>query len=81
MREQDDVNEYYDAYDRVFNFLGSLAEGYPLSSDEHNILKLACYAILFSRTRGAFEDFKAFLKESELSDEEQAYFTKLKIGL
>jgi hypothetical protein len=74
MRDQDQINACLDSRDGIFNFLGSLAKAYPESSNEHNILCLACHAILFCHSNEACEDFKLFLANSPISETERAFF-------
>jgi hypothetical protein len=77
MKNRDQINAYLDSRDRLFNFLGSLAKAHPESSDEHNILSLACHAILFCHTRERHDAFKKFLTKSSASEAERAYFDKI----
>ena len=71
------TNAYLDQRERIFNFLGSIAEGYPESSDEHNILRLACHAILFCHTIEAKKNFRTFLTNSPKSEAEKAFYDKI----
>ncbi len=75
--KQDRVDDYLDKRDRIFNFLGSVASDYEEASEEHNILRLACHAILFCHSIEGHAAFLWFLANSPLSDVETAYYDSI----
>lgn len=74
MKHQDHIDDYLESRSRMFNFLGSVAEKYPENSYEHNIIKLACHAILFCHSRGGHEAFKEFINNDNLTNDERKFF-------